>query len=204
MTVPPCVSVAVEGRSDTGMVQALLRHVGLALTRPCLEKSGSANLDKLIKRLANAPLANPWIVFRDSDSHCPVELRTQLLGQASVGEGFILRLACSMTESWLMADTTGFAEHFKVPHTRVPARPDDLPHAKQELLRLCQRSRSSQIKKDAVRQDGSPGPLYVTVINTFAQEHWDVARACESSPSLSRAVADLARLRDLLVSAQDQ
>ena len=39
------VAVAVEGESDTGMAQTLLRHVHLTLSRPCLVKRGVTNLD---------------------------------------------------------------------------------------------------------------------------------------------------------------
>ena len=69
------VAVAVEGESDTGMVQTLLRHVRLTLSRPCLVKRGVANLDKTIHGLSRTKIDNPWIVFRDSDGRCPVELR---------------------------------------------------------------------------------------------------------------------------------
>ena len=44
----PAVSVAVEGDSDTGMAEAVLRAVGLTLSRPVLVKHGVAKLDTLI------------------------------------------------------------------------------------------------------------------------------------------------------------
>ncbi|MDO4899519.1 hypothetical protein [Actinomyces sp.] len=198
MTTTAPVSVAVEGESDVGMANALLAHVGLSRAR-CLVKRGAANLDKLIPGLARTTIHNPWIVFRDSDGKCPVHLREQLVGSRSHGDGFELRLACTMTEAWLLADVRGFSAYFKVPMIRLPQAPDDLPHAKRELLVLCQRHSPRSIRGDMVRPDGTTGPLYVQRINEFASRHWDVKQACVRSPSLARSVTRLAALRNELL-----
>lgn len=197
----PMVSVAVEGQSDAGMVDALLKHVGLVLAKPCLVRNGVGNLDKLIGGLAGTSAHNPWIVFRDSDGECPVELREHLVRDRSHDGSFELRIACSMTEAWLLADAEGFSGVFRVAPRRIPSRPDELPHAKKALLRLCQSSRSQPLRKDMVRDDGTAGPLYVARLNEFAREHWDVARACTASPSLARTVERLSDMRRLLAEA---
>jgi len=88
MTAGPRVSVAVEGESDTGMVGTLLAHVGISLARPCLVKRGVTNLDRLIPGLSRTSINNPWVVFRDSDGRCPVELRTALIGSRPHDGGF--------------------------------------------------------------------------------------------------------------------
>ena len=194
----PHVRVAVEGESDTGMVGTLLDHVGLELASPCVVKRGVANLDKLIPGLAHTTILNPWIVFRDSDAQCPVEIREKLIGSRVHGDGFELRIACSMTEAWLLADTDGFAEFFKVPVKKLPQAPDSLPHAKQELLRVCQLAPNS-IRKDMVHFDGSAGPLYVKRLNDFARDRWDVTCARLTSPSLDRTIVRLAQLLEELV-----
>ena len=196
------VAVAVEGESDTGMAQTLLRHVRLTLSRPCLVKRGVANLDKTIHGLSRTKIDNPWIVFRDSDGRCPVELRTALIGHQLHEGGFELRLACSMTEAWLLADSEGFADHFKIFVKKVPASPDELPHAKRELLRLCGSSRSHHVRDGMVRIDGTPGPLYVSCLNEFARERWNVGRAQEHSPSLRRTVARLESMRRRLLTVR--
>ncbi|VEG25606.1 hypothetical protein [Actinomyces howellii] len=195
----PYVRVAVEGRSDTGMVAALLAHVGLTLAS-CLVRDGASNLDQLIPNLAQTTRHDPWIVFRDSDNRCPVELREELIGSRAHGNGFELRIACSMTEAWLLADRDGFATFFKVPVKKLPQAPDSLPHAKKELLRLCQTCRSPRLRADVVRADGGPGPLYPLRVNEFARERWDVSRAQDNSPSLARAVERLRAMREELSS----
>lgn len=199
MTDDPYVSVAVEGESDMGMARALLESAGLALSRPCLVKRGVANLDSLLPRLSRTKIHNPWIVFRDSDNQCPVELRMALIGSRPHDGGFELRFACSMTEAWLLADAENFSDHFKVPAQKVPRAPDQLRHAKRELLRLCRSSRSRRIRDDMTRADGAPGPLYVIRLNEFALKRWDVVKAQERSPSLRRTIARLTSMRTQLL-----
>ena len=195
----PMVSVAVEGTSDTGMVKTLLEYVGLTLAQPCTVKHGVGKLDEMIPRVARTGAYNPWVVFRDSDGECPVALRERLVGDRPHDAGFELRFACSMTEAWLLADVVGIADFFHVARSKVPSNPDELPHAKTALLRLCGSSRSRSLREGMVRDDGTTGPLYVTLLNEFAREHWDVARACTASPSLTRTVARLSDMRELLV-----
>ncbi|MBF0695929.1 hypothetical protein IR146_00860 [Actinomyces bowdenii] len=198
------VSVAVEGESDRGVVDALLAHVSLALARPCLVKRGTAKLDGIIPGLARTTIHHPWIVFRDADRHCPVALREELIGPHPHDGAFELRLACSMMEAWLLADADGFSRFFHVPMKKITDRPDDLEHAKRELLRLCRHSRSSSVRRDVVRRDGSPGPEYVARINGFAREHWNVERARDHSPSLERAIGRLELMREQILQAQDR
>ncbi|MCR2052783.1 hypothetical protein NSA19_07990 [Actinomyces bowdenii] len=109
-----------------------------------------------------------------------------------------------MTEAWLLADDIGFADFFAVPVKSIPPCPDSLSHAKRELLRLCLRSRSSSVRHEVVRRDGSPGPLYVMRINEFAQQHWNVERARGNSPSLERAIGRLRLMREQLLQARDR
>ena len=204
MTAGPRVSVAVEGESDTGMVGTLLAHVVISLARPCLVKRGVTNLDRLIPGLSRTSINNPWVVFRDSDGRCPVELRTALIGSRPHDGGFELRLACSMTEAWLLADVENFSDHFKIPVQKIPRAPE-LPHAKRELLRLCRSSRSRRIRDEMVRANGAPGVLYTGRLNEFALECRDVVKARERSPSLHRTIVRLESMRDqlLAVSAAD-
>jgi len=110
-----------------------------------------------------------------------------------------------MTEAWLLADVENFSDHFKIPVQKIPRAPDELPHAKRELLRLCRSSRSRRIRDDMVRANGAPGVLYTGRLNEFALECWDVVKARERSPSLHRTIVRLESMRDqlLAVSAAD-
>ncbi|UOQ59443.1 hypothetical protein MUN76_10300 [Leucobacter rhizosphaerae] len=183
------VNVVVEGASDKGAAEAIVREAGHEIQK-IIDKGGKTRLDPLLANYNQAARRTPWIVFRDTDSQCPVELRKSLL--LPVGElspYFHLRLAHSMTEAWLMADTEGFAQHFQVSKGKVTVDPESLPHAKHEILRLCMQSKSRAIREGMTAGNQETGPLYVSMLNDFARNHWSVASASKQSGSLRRAVA---------------
>jgi hypothetical protein len=198
-TAETYIRIAVEGASDEEMARKLMRHAGLTVSH-VLVKKGSGELDKVIPRLAKTTVNDPWVVFRDADTACPVELRRQLIGDRPHDGAFELRFPTSMTEAWFLADAIGFAAHFRITRGRIPAVPDDLEHAKRSLLGLCQQSKSRALREDVVRPSGRPGPLYVLRMNEFAKMSWDIERASEHSPSLRRTVNRLSEMRSLLTS----
>ena len=194
----PYVKVLIEGQSDQGMAKRIINHSGLSVGQ-LVTKHGSGNIDKLIPKLSRTTASNPWVVFRDSDTRCPVELREQLTKSTTVNPAFLLRIVHPMTEGWLMADPQSFSQYFKITANKVPVDTELLPHAKHSLLALCKKSRSRDIRGDIVRPDGSTGPLYVSRINEFAENYWDIATAAQNSPSLNRALVRLAELRSFLM-----
>ena len=184
----------MEGESDREVARAVAMFAGHQVHQIRVA-GGKTRLDPLIPRYNVAAAQYPWVVFRDSDSRCPVILRTQLTaGISSWHPQFCLRIAHSMSEAWLLAGRYGFAEYFKVPVSRIPRDPESLPNAKQTLLALCGRSRSPMIRKDVTASGPRTGPLYVIRINEFASTAWNVAEAETVSVSLRRAVARIAQL----------
>lgn len=194
----PYVKVAVEGQSDQGMAKKIIKHSGFSLTQ-IVTKNGSGNIDKLIRSLSRTSPSNPWVVFRDSDAKCPVKLRRHLTKSDTANPAFLLRIVHPMTEGWLMADPQSFSEYFKIAAKTVPVDTELLPHAKRTLLALCSKSRNRDIRSDLVHPDGSAGPLYVSQINKFAEDYWDVAAAAQNSASLHRALVRLEELRSFLL-----
>ena len=83
----PYVKVAVEGQSDQGMAKKIIKHSGLSL-RQIVTKNGSGNIDKLIQSLSRTSPSNPWVVFRDSDTKCPVKLRRHLTKSDTANPAF--------------------------------------------------------------------------------------------------------------------
>ena len=132
----PYVKVLIEEQSDQGMAKRIIRHSDLPMGQ-LVTKHGSGNIDKLIPKLSRTTTNNPWVVFRDSDTRCPVELRRQLTKSAAVNPAFLLRIVHPMTEGWLMADPQSFSQYFKVTAKKVPVDTELLPHAKRNLLALC-------------------------------------------------------------------
>ena len=194
----PYVSTVFEGTSDQEMVKKIISHSGL-LIQQALPKNGSGNVDKLVPKLAKTGAWNPWIVFRDSDTACPVKLYKKLTSSTPPNPAFVLRIVHPMSEGWLMADAQSFSQYFKVPVSKIPVDTEALTHAKRHLLSLCLKSRSGNIRNDVVRSDGTTGPLYASRINDFAEKHWDVRTAAENSPSLRRALVRLEELRSFLL-----
>ena len=182
------INIAVEGESDREAAEAVVRAAGGTVGKVVVAR-GKTGLDPKIAKYNRASKHASWVVFRDSDSRCPVELRARLTAEISVwNPRFAVRIAHSMTEAWLMADREGFAEYFHVSPDRVPVDPEQIQDAKSALLSLCSRSSSRAIRRDAVSSDGQTGALYVVTLNEFASTRWNVEAAAQRSPSLARAV----------------
>lgn len=194
------INVAVEGESDTEAARAVVGAAGWQVTRVVVA-GGRTKLDPKIAKYNRAARRMPWVVFRDSDGRCPLELRREL--EASIAEPspyFRLRIAHSMTEAWLLADKEGFADFFRIRVGGITADPERLEHAKREVLRLCASSKVRAIREAMVRPNGDTGPLYVAKINEFALTGWNVAAAAESSESLRRAIQCIRELPGTAVS----
>lgn len=185
------INVVVEGASDREAAKAIVRSTGLTVAKVVVA-GGKTRLDPKIANYNRAARRSSWIVFRDSDGKCPARLRTELTaGIQTWSPNFRLRIAHSMTEAWLLADRDGFADFFRVKVGQVPADPESLRHAKQEVLRLCGNSKIRAIRRDMVRPTGEAGPLYVSLLNEFASTRWNVSAAAGNSESLSRAIRSI-------------
>lgn len=188
------LNIAVEGESDREAARAVVTAAGHEVGK-IVVAGGNTKLDPKIPKYNRAAEYGPgWVVFRDADADCPVELRRQLTTGMIPGDRFQLRIAKSMTEAWLLADREGFAEYFKVRVKVVPEDPESLPHAKRTVLDIVGRNAAKSVRSEVVTSSGETGPLYVYRINDFARDRWDVVAAAERSPSLARAVA---RIREL-------
>lgn len=185
------INVVVEGDSDREAAKAIVVSTGREVAK-VIVAGGKTQLDPKIAKYNQAARQSSWIVFRDSDGKCPARLRTELTATiATWSPNFLLRIAHSMTEAWLLADRDGFADFFRVKAGQVPTDPESLPHAKHEVLRLCGSSRARVIRQDMVRSTGETGPLYVNRLNEFASTRWDVTSAAANCDSLRRAIRSI-------------
>lgn len=182
------INVAVEGESDREVARAVVTSAGHDV-RSVFVAGGKTKLDPKIPKYNEASRRANWVVFRDSDGECPVVLRQQLTARITEwSPRFVLRVAHTMTEAWLLADREGFAGYFRVRLSRLPSSPEDLAHAKHTLLSICSNSNSRAIRRDVVTSRGEIGPLYTARINEFASKRWSVESAADNSPSLLRAL----------------
>lgn len=191
------MNLVVEGRSDIETAKAVVRAAGHT-TGKIRDKGGISRLDPDIRKYNEAAKWEPWVVFRDTDSACPVSLHAQLVADISIiHPGFQLRLANSMTEAWLLADRRGFARFFGIPLLQVPADPESLAHAKRTVLHLAATSRIREIREGLVAGQSEAGPLYGHLINQFARDQWDVLAAAGASESLRRAVRRIGAMQEV-------
>lgn len=185
--------IVVEGESDAAAARRVAEFAG-GCVRQVRVAGGRTRLDPKLANYSRAARDEPWVVFRDSDNRCPVELRRELLVGVPRNPLFVLRIVHTMTEAWLLADRNGFSRYFGVSLDRVPINPEAEAHAKQTLLRLCHGSRSRDIREEVAHGHTQPGPLFVEHLTEFASQHWDVSVAAESSQSLRRAIAAIRAL----------
>lgn len=196
--------VVVEGDSDKSIVTRLIKeatdHTIVDIRATNGVKKLDANIPKYVSAAANDPdPENGWVIFRDADYFCPVELVQSLLPKSAnprllKDSHFCLRIVKPSIESWYLADRENFASFFGVSPSIVPRNPDDLTNAKTELLKLCSRSHKRDIRSHMVRSNGKPGDLYVNILQKYADSAWSFSSAAENSGSLHRAVL---RLREL-------
>jgi hypothetical protein len=195
------VTLVVEGNLDETTCRRLVDLTGLD-TGAVYGRRGKSYIDrKMSVWYANAERSphDLWFVLRDLD-------RDALCAGAFMSERRwtqprfgAIRLAVPSVEAWLLADRQGAAKVLQVSETLVPAAPERLADAKQAVLDLASQSRDRAVRNDLIPRPGAArkvGPGYDLRLGAFAMRDWSVTRACDAAPSLARAIAALARLRD--------
>lgn len=169
---------------------------GWEMPSPAINTSGVTKLVKALPRyIEQSRHVQPVLCVADTDGRCAVTLLGEWLPRTVPGH-FMLRLAVSEAESWILADRSALADYLEIPSARVPTRPDELGNPKRELLHLARRSGRRLIRQEVVSgQDASkPGAGYNLHLRDFVARHWAAGRAAEHSPSLARALARVAAL----------
>lgn len=195
------VLIAVEGVTDEPVAERLVKLVGMD-PRLVYTAHGKSKLDPKISGYNASAERVRWLVLRDADTdtvtpQCPTDL-IERLAKVPLHKGMCFRVAVPMVESWLLADRRGISQYFKVPIARVPERPDELQDAKAELVNLCRRSKSADIRGGMVPTASGGrkvGPEYVALTASYARVQWDPTGAAKRSRSLDRAIACLDRIK---------
>lgn len=197
------VHYAVEGPTDEPVAKKILLATGLEPFRP-FTANGKSNLDRKLAGLNLTATSMPWLVIRDLDHDdersCIPVLRENLLGDHQCNRFMCLRFAVRAMEAWLIADRDAFAEFFGI-RRKVEQQPESLDNPKRYLINICRKSAKKPVKEGVPPlplSNRSFGPDYATLIQEFAEDHWDPLRARANAPSLGRALDSLARLRGLL------
>lgn len=188
---------ALSGALGERLVAASLP--GWVMPSPAINTGGVTKLVRALPRyIQQSRHVQPVLCVADTDGRCAVNLRDEWLPRGAP-KRFLLRLAVSEAESWILADPSALADYFEIPAARIPPRPEELADPKRKLLHLARRSGRRLIRQEVVSaQDANtPGPGYNLHLRDFIAGHWDARRAAEHSPSLARALARVAAIGGL-------
>lgn len=177
------------------IVAQLLPEWGLA--QQTINTKGVTKLVPALPRyIEQARYVQPVLCIADTDGKCVKTLLNEWLSQIAP-ETFLLRLAVTEAESWLIADRRGLANFLDISEARIPEHPDALPDPKRKLLTLAKRSKKSIIRRELVSQldPSKPGSGYNAHLCDFVKNHWQSGNAAPRSPSLARALARVAMLK---------
>jgi hypothetical protein len=161
-----------------------------------INKRGVSKLKADLPRYVQQALhVQPVLCVADTDGACAVTLCQEWLPHA-VPQGFLLRLAVTESEAWVMADRSAFASALGVSVASVPRDPETLLDAKREVLGLAARSSKRRVKEEmlSMQDINKPGTGYNKHLCTFVRQGWRAAIAREASASLDRAILALERL----------
>jgi len=189
-------TLATEGTLDSAVARRLLLDHGHEIG-PIYQRGGKSRLDPSLPGFNNAARFSPWFILRDldHDAECPPDLLRAICPDPA--EHLILRIPVREIETWLLADRTPLASFLRVPVGQVPSNPEALDSPKRTVVQVARRSRSNNIIRDLVPEDGVSavvGPRYSTRLSEFVFGNWDPIRASAQSNSLHRCLAAVARI----------
>lgn len=170
---------------------------GWALAVEPINKRGVSKLKADLPRYIQQALhVRPVLCVADTDGACPVTLCQEWLPKI-IPQRFLLRLAVTEAEAWVMADRSAFASALGVSVASVPRDPEALLDAKREVLRLAARSSKRRVKEEmlSLQDINKPGTGYNKHLCAFVRDTWRAAAARETSKSLNRALLALERFR---------
>jgi hypothetical protein len=176
------------------MVSAALP--GWSLAAPPIDKKGVTKLKADLQRyIQQAQHMQPVLCIADTDGVCVKELLTNWLPRPGAKD-FLLRFAVPEVESWILADRAGFSSALRVPINRIPRKIDEIADPKRLVLSVAAKSGLRRLREEMISMTdpSKTGTGYNVHLREFVLSGWDVVRACENSPSLSRSFGRLKAL----------
>lgn len=203
------VNFWAEGPTDRALARRLIREAGGRPGADYAQRRGASPgkdyLDKRLRAFNSAARFGPWLILRDGDAECPVELSARLIQNPS--RWMRLRIVVPMVEAWLIADREALAGFLGVAVANIPVEPELIRRPKAAILELANRSRKRDIKADFLpwRHSGRvEGAGYASRLIEFIGEGWCPERAALAAPSLGRAIESLKDLIETWTEEHDQ
>lgn len=183
------VHALVEGHLDSVFLPTLFSQIGRSdLVLNIRNAAGGSKFWRHAGKYNDAGRHQRTIGLADLEQwECAPKLISHELPIRS--QGFHLRIAVRMLESWLIADRRSIAAFLRVHVSAVPVAPDTEPHPKRKLIEIAGRSARRAIREAMVpgMTGATVGPDYVATMSEFVNEHWQASSARLNSPSLERA-----------------
>lgn len=181
------IPALVEGHLEDRAVRVIWRELGRAEELIVRNAGGGHQFWIHARRYNEAGKRQTVLGLADLEQAQCAASALAVLGHVR-SEGFKLRLAVRMLESWLMADREAFAGALGVPIRSVPGNPDLLTHPKKTVIDLARHSRKNVVRAGLVPSgSGIVGSEYVPFMAGFIGKSWSPTRARVNSPSLERA-----------------
>lgn len=154
-------------------------------------------------------IGSPIIMLTDLDAYdCPPSMINAWFKE-KLSEDFLFRIACTETETWLMADREGFAKWLSIDIARIPgAKEMDRKNKRNVELAfkykpslylmkdLAAHSTNEQLREMLTPREGAKkGPAYNQAIIPFIDNAWNVEAAMKNSYSLQNAVSRIAEFK---------
>lgn len=193
------ISLAFEDVLGEALAKKILADVGGSLRIGSRVPGGGFGRLKKMAPMLNAAACSsmPVLLVTDLDqAECPaVLIRTWLPREKS--PDLLLRVAVREAESWILADSEGFAQFLGVGPGKIPANPDALADPKRTLLGLVKACKRGLLKREMLPAKGAKSPMglgYNEHLCHFVRSHWRPSDAAEHSDSLRRTRLRIAEL----------
>jgi len=197
MTLVP-ISLVVEDTLGQVVLRRILReHRSDVLVSSCYGNRGYDYIKKKARAFNRAAKGLPLVMLADLEMECaPAQIRALLSGPRH--PNLLFRIAIMETESWILADRSGFSSFLGVAKRRIPQDVDSVIDPKKFIVDMARRCRKRFLREALVPALGSTarvGPEYNGQLSSFVVYAWNIEEASQNSPSLRRAVSSIVRFQ---------
>ncbi len=191
------IDILVEGPLDEAVARRLIHHTGHQAGTTFGKQGVSYLRQKVAGFNVRASYGNPMLMlvdFMDTGLDCPPAVLPAWLPNRS--SKLLLRVVVNEIESWLLADHLGIGSLLGISGAVVPDDPERLADPKQTLVNLARRSRRKAAQALVPQQGISAvvGPGYVSEMQAFVAQRWNIEAARRRAASLDRCLLRLAEL----------
>ncbi|MFP4470089.1 MAG: hypothetical protein ACLFPE_05375 [Bacteroidales bacterium] len=190
------INLAVEDSlSEIVLTRIINLFPGKYNIQHCYGEQGYGYLKSSIRGFNQASKITPFLVLTDLDRYeCPLALIKDWIA-FPLHANLIFRIAVREVESWLLADSPGFAKFLNISESHIPSSSEEIINPKEFLINLARKSGRRKIKEDLIPSSkfASIGPNYNGRLTEFVLQYWNVHKAIRNNDSLEKTYDKLKR-----------